>query len=134
MRCPAGYKALLSKVDLTNDYKWRKLFPGEWVDSSGRPRKGAPKSCIIFPIEMTDTTGIVDFVLATEIKAGAPTETITPDPSNPAYVARWMGVEFEVGADLWVKSASTLTAPITPGFILTWFFYRDGDSDDKGGC
>lgn len=134
MRCPAGYKALLSKVDLTNDYKWRKLFPGEWVDSSGRVRRSAPKSCIIFPIQMTDTGGIVDFVLSTEIKNGAPTETITPNPSDPAYVARWMGVEFDVGADLWVKSTSTLTAPITPGFILTWFFYRDSGDESEGGC
>jgi hypothetical protein len=129
MRCPQGYKALLSKVDLASDFQWRKLFPTEWVDSMGGVKKGAPQSCIIFPIEMTDTTGVVDFILTTERKAGAPQETITPTPSDPAYVQRWMGVEFEVGCDLWIKSASTLDAPVTPGFILCWFFYRDNDEN-----
>jgi hypothetical protein len=139
MRSPKGYRGLLCKVDLTPDFKWRKLFPSEWVDSMGRVSPGAPKTCIIFPIEMTDTTAVVDFILTTEIKSGAPQETITPTPSDPAYVQRWMGIEFEVGCELYVKSASTLAPPVTPGFILCWFFYPDekryeNEANQPRGC
>ena len=134
MRPPKGYNALLSKIDLAEDFKWRRLFPSEWVSSGGKVSPSAPKTCIIFPIEMTDTTAVVDFILSTEIKQGAPTETITPTPSDPAYVQRWMGIEYEVGCDLFVKSASTLAPPVTPGFILCWFFYpaQEAEGSPRG--
>jgi hypothetical protein len=127
-----GYDYTLQWIKLDERKVFTPLWPRSWVEQDGKVRSGAPKYARLLPLEVQQA-GIPDFILSSDQNQNDQSayENITPNPDSEAYVSRWLGVEFEVGANLWVKSASSLSPPIKPdpGRILVAYYFRN-----EGGC
>jgi hypothetical protein len=141
-----GLKATLQKVRVSQTHHRTLLWPELWADLRGgtlvTPRKGAPQGAYILPLKCyNESSGLPrpDFFLQTEITANAPRELVNVDPSDPAYVMRWLSVFYSITTPLLVSSSAAVVSDGSPlwtgsgsirshlsyDILECWFYYPE---------